>query len=44
MCHAHRLICADGSIVPCATIVNPSLTIAAVAEHIANYIATKVRL
>jgi hypothetical protein len=35
-----NLFIADGSVVPCATIVNPSWTIAAVAEHIASYIAS----
>lgn len=35
-----NLFIADGSVIPCATIVNPSWTIVAVAEHIANFIAT----
>jgi choline dehydrogenase-like flavoprotein len=39
-----NLFIADGSVIPCATIVNPSWTITAVAEHIAHYIATQVRL
>lgn len=37
-----NLFIADGSIIPCATIVNPSWTIAAVAEHIARYVVTHV--
>lgn len=38
-----NLFIADGSVIPCATIVNPSWTIAAVAEHIAHHIATQAR-
>jgi len=34
-----NLFICDGSVIPCATIVNPAWTIAAVAEHIAHYIA-----
>ncbi len=39
-----NLFIADGSVIPGATIVNPSWTITAVAEHIADYIATQVRV
>jgi len=39
-----NLFVADGSVISCATIVNPSWTITAVAEHIADYISAHVRL